>query len=54
MADTDLTGATKEIQVDTQAAVEKDERKKKIIKYLIIALVLVGGFFLVKKFILKR
>lgn len=54
MADTTTTGAEREVLVNTDAALAKDERKKKIIKFVIIALVLVGGFFLVKKFILKR
>lgn len=51
MADQQLTGAEKVVVVDTAATADN---KKKIIKYVIIALVAVGVFFLVKKFILKK
>ena len=51
MADTTLTGAETDVTVDNAA---KAARQKKIIKYVLIALALVGGFFLVKKYILKK
>jgi len=49
MADTTLTGATTELEVDTK----KTETRKTIIKYVLIALAIIGAYILVKKFILK-
>jgi hypothetical protein len=51
MADETLTGAATEVTV-TKA--DAEDTKKKIIKYVIIVLVIIGAFFLVKKFILKK
>jgi hypothetical protein len=53
MADTGVSGATTEVTVDNEALATADNRKK-IIKYVIIALVLVGAYFLVRKYILKK
>jgi hypothetical protein len=50
MADTDLTGATKEVAVDV-AAVDK---RKKVIKYVIIVVVVLVAIWLVKKYVLKK
>jgi len=50
MADTEVTGAEKTITIDADATAEN---RKKIIRWVLIALVLVGAFFLVKKYILK-
>jgi len=50
MADTGLTGATTEVEVDNTAA---NDSKKKIIKYVVIALIVIGAWFVVKKYILK-
>jgi len=49
MADTDLTGATTEVQVDNTA----EDSKKKVIKYVLIALIAIGAYFLAKKYIFK-
>lgn len=54
MADTDLTGATQEVQVDMASATDAVDKKKKIIKIVVIVVVLVAAFWLVKKFILKK
>ena len=54
MADTTLTGAEKEVTVNTDAAINAEERKKKLIKYALIAIAAVGIFFLFKKFVLKK
>jgi hypothetical protein len=51
MADETLTGAKTEVVIDKEATAD---RKKKIIKYVIIGLALVGGYILVRKFILKK
>lgn len=51
MADETTTGAATEVQVSNDT---KADTKKKIIKYVLIALILVGAFFLVKKYILKK
>lgn len=51
MADETTTGAATEVQISNDA---KADTKKKIIKYVIIALVIIGVFFLVKKFIIKK
>lgn len=53
MADTTVSGATSEVVVDNEALNKADNRKK-IIKYVLIALVLVGAYFLVRKYILKK
>ena len=52
MADTDTTGATTPVSVDTAATAAT--QKKTIIKWVVIVLVALGVFFLVKKFVLKR
>jgi len=53
MADTNLTGATVAVETDATKAAKALERKK-YIKWAIIAVVLVAGFFLVKKYVLKK
>ena len=57
MADTDTTGATTPVSVDTAAtaaATAAAAQKKTIIKWVVIVLVALGVFFLVKKFVLKK
>ena len=54
MADTTTTGATTEVAVDSAALAAKEAKRKQIIKYVVIALVLVGAFFLAKKYIFKK
>jgi len=54
MADTTLTGAETEVTVDKEKAVDSSDRKKKLMKYALIAVGAVVVFFLVKKFILKK
>jgi hypothetical protein len=49
MADTTLTGATKEIEV-----VPATDTKKKIIKWVLIAVAVLAAFWLVKKYLLKK
>jgi hypothetical protein len=49
MADTDITGAETTVAINSDVA----DNRKKIIRWVLIALVLVGAFFLVKKYILK-
>jgi len=53
MADQELSGAQSTITVDN-ASVLKEDKKKQIIKYVIIALALVGGYILIRKFVLKK
>ena len=50
MADQTLTGAQTEVTLDTTSA----DKKKKIIKYVLIAVGLVAAFWLVKKYLLKK
>jgi hypothetical protein len=49
MADETMTGSKVEVTVDPNA----EAKKKSIIKYVIIFLVLVGGIFLLKKYVFK-
>ena len=48
MADTTLTGATKEIEVIPA------DNKKKIIKWVLIAVAVLAAAWLVKKYLLKK
>jgi hypothetical protein len=51
MADTDVTGATKEISVDTAAVKKSADNKKLVIKIVIVLVVLVAAFYIYKKFV---
>jgi hypothetical protein len=54
MADETTTGAKTDVTVDNSAVTAKETQRKKMIKYVVIALVLVGAFFLAKKYIFKK
>ena len=49
MADETTTGAKKEVAIDTEA---QTEQRKKLIKYVVIAGVLLLAYWLVKKYVL--
>jgi hypothetical protein len=51
MADETLTGAATEVTVTPK---DTEDTKKKIIKYVLIVLVVVGAIFLIKKYVLKK
>jgi nitrate reductase NapE component len=52
MADETTTGAAKEITISNDAI--KEDKRKKIIKYAVIAVIVIAVGFIVWKFILKK
>jgi hypothetical protein len=53
MADTDTTGATKELSVDTEKLAATDS-KKKTIKMILIVVIIAALGFVVWKYVLKK
>jgi hypothetical protein len=55
MADQTLTGAEKTVTVNAEdVAAAKAENRKKVIKYVLIAVVLVALYFVLRKFVFKK
>ena len=53
MADETTSGAKVDVSIDTTKAAEATDKKKRMIKYVIIIVVIVGLYFVMKKYFMK-